>query len=118
MTRRFSKLVPIPFLLFGSAVFLLGLSDFSEDELHCEQAAAKLQDCCPGFDVESLTCYAAKGCDGEVVTPPIFLSAESRCIEDRSCDELLAQDLCRRVASRQSLIDADDANAFDEGVCP
>jgi len=118
MHRRLSGLLPLPLLLFGCAIFLLGLSDFSEDDLHCEQAAVKLQQCCPGFDVEDLTCYTSRGCDGEVNSPPVFSGAESRCIEDRPCDELVAHDLCRRAAVRQRLIDEDSVDAFDEEVCP
>lgn len=116
--KRHLKLLTLPFLLFSSIVFLLGLSDFSEEDLHCEEAAAKLRNCCPTLDIESLSCYTARGCDGDTVQSPVLRLAESHCIEDLSCDELALLGVCRRIAARQTRIDEDDVVSYDEEVCP
>ncbi len=64
----------------------------TEDEVHCEEAAARLQRCCPGFDPRGLDCETRPACH----TPRLSLD-ESRCIEGRSCESLVADGTCDRA---------------------
>ena len=84
-----------------------------EVEFRCEEAAAKLRDCCPGVDVQQLSCnfQEASGC-----TPaqnPLLSIDESHCIVDRDCAQLQAG-VCARVRARRSNPDAGATTP----VCP
>jgi hypothetical protein len=63
-------------------------SGFRSDELLCEEAAAHLDRCCPGFEPAKLNCtfIDGGGCGEDV--PPMFDEAESRRIRAASCSEL------------------------------
>jgi hypothetical protein len=79
-----------------ASLVLVGLAlvfceGFREDELHCEEAAARLVRCCPGFATGSLSCDA-QGCGS-----PGLEDDEARCIRDRSCEELQAGGTCARA---------------------
>jgi len=67
-----------------------------EDELLCEETAARLADCCPDFDPSVLECSYYSGC-GTTSYPAITI-AESECIDDLSCSELIDRGVCGRAA--------------------
>ncbi len=79
-------------------------SNFRESVFACEEAAAKLDACCPGFDPRAIRCHYVQrysGCESAIDEGehPAFDGAESRCIVAASCDELVARGICERAAS-------------------
>ena len=79
--------------LVGSVAFvaLSGSFGIDQEEFECEQAAARLADCCPGFDAHSLYCYKG-GCG----SAPIDLSQDqSDCIIGAACAALQASGACK-----------------------
>ncbi|UQA60765.1 hypothetical protein [Polyangium aurulentum] len=67
-----------------------------EDELLCEETAARLADCCPDFDPSVLECSYVSGCG--TTTFPAITIAESACIDDLSCSQLIGRGVCARAA--------------------
>jgi len=88
--------------------------DLTAAVVSCEEAYARLEGCCPGFDANTgydkrrSLCRdlewleAHKGCDGKWYrddmgeTEPLAL-VESECIRDRACDELVSSGVCERA---------------------
>ena len=80
-----------------------------EDELRCEEAAARLKECCSGFDPQRIDCYWVEtGCG--TVYPDITIS-ESRCISSTSCATLVSTGVCTRAQDIQH-------SHTGSGVCP
>jgi hypothetical protein len=73
------------FLLLGSAM----LASIQEDQLECEQAVARLDECCAPFD-------ASEAC-GDGCSPITLTVQESRCIQNSDCETLVTTGVCRRV---------------------
>lgn len=97
-----------------TAGFAVGLR---EDEFECEQAAAKLQECCSGFVVTALECTYSTGC-GTTSYPALSLD-EARCITESTCAELVSRKVCERAAKAGPLvIDEDGGAPNDPEVCP
>ena len=85
---------PIPIVLGFLALGALTCG-IREDELRCEEAAAHLTDCCPGFDAKRLDCYyASTGCG---IVYPVIDIEESRCIAALKCDQIVAAGICSRA---------------------
>ena len=66
---------------------------FREDEVACEQAVARLKDCCPAFDPAKISCTFANAtdCNGDDVhqdTLPELSVPLSHCLERASCERL------------------------------
>jgi hypothetical protein len=76
-----------------------GAGGLREDEFDCEEAAAHLADCCPAFDAQKLNCEFAHGCESPDQHPGLSL-AETRCIEAKSCSELVSSGVCERTKTR------------------
>ena len=79
-------------------------SQFREDVIWCEEAVARLQDCCGAtFNPTRITCrhYYSKdtGCGQTSIEKidPAFTLAESRCIQDTSCERIVQADMCNRA---------------------
>jgi hypothetical protein len=67
-------------------------------ELQCEEAVARILDCCHLADLPGVECrHFQDSCDG-VVLPELDL-AESRCVRDATCGELEARGVCAWAAS-------------------
>jgi hypothetical protein len=66
----------------------------SQDELECQQAVNQLADCCPGFDPDGVGCRYSETCNASY---PAFTVAESNCIENESCSQLVASNVCARA---------------------
>jgi len=79
-----------------------------DDELHCEEAAAHLRDCCPSFDVHSIDCYYAQTGCGTIY--PVITISESRCITSESCSALVQSGVCTRAQGV--------AQGHSTAVCP
>lgn len=66
----------------------------NEDQLHCEEAVAHLDECCPNFRADQLSCQheepAGCGCGREV---DLDLSA-SEAVLALDCEELVASRRC------------------------
>jgi hypothetical protein len=91
--------------------------DFTSEAMECEEAYARLVDCCPGFglskkdsdDEFSALCidfeYESQhtyGCDGDTDhiqghLRPSLSRDESNCIRSASCDDLRARRVCDRA---------------------
>lgn len=74
---------------------LVGLAtcNMTDDEVHCEEAASRLTDCCPGFDPAGLDCTAG-ACSG-----PRLNVDDGKCIQAKSCEVLVADGTCDRARS-------------------
>lgn len=76
----------------------LGSSDFTEAAVECEHTVVHLLHCCPDLDVNGV-CNDTTGCDSYV--DPIFSVAESKALQDQSCERIQAnfgcEDLNRRM---------------------
>jgi hypothetical protein len=79
--------------LVGAAtiVALSGAFGIDQEEFGCEQAAAHLADCCPGFDAHSLYCYKG-GCGSRSVD---LAQDQSDCIIGATCDQLQSSGACK-----------------------
>jgi hypothetical protein len=87
-----------------------------EDELECEQAVAKLQGCCPDYADAQIECHHSTICG---LTEPALSIAESQCIAQLSCEEIVARDLCARTKDLESPHDdADGGFVSHPPVCP
>jgi hypothetical protein len=86
------------FLLAALTLSMTGgwVTGLREDELLCEEAAARLADCCPGFDPSVLVCHYSS-CAG--ATYPALTISESKCIDDLSCSQLVDRGVCARAAN-------------------
>jgi hypothetical protein len=114
---RTRRLVLLTVLLVGAFVCCVGLR---EDELLCEEAAAHLNHCCPGFDVSSLSCSYNSGC-GSTTFPALSVSA-SQCINGESCEALVASDVCPRAQQARAVVEYEASTTTGDEefaqVCP
>jgi hypothetical protein len=72
---------------------------FGGDEFSCEDAVARLQSCCPGFDPTQVDCtFSAsnQGCNSYPVYPELD-EAQSTCIRNESCEALRNNGVCERA---------------------
>lgn len=72
---------------------------FREDEVYCEEAAARLAKCCPSFDPRTIECSyvdSSSGCTYEVQYPAID-EVTSRCIIDLDCGTMVSSGVCDRA---------------------
>lgn len=79
--------------------FVPVLSDCGrEDEFDCEEAVARLEECCPGVSTRTISCtYIAGGaCVGP--TFPTLSVEDSQCIVARSCEDLQSG-VCARIST-------------------
>jgi hypothetical protein len=108
---RSTLLIPMVLLLFVTRCS----SGWRQDELECEQAANQLIKCCPGFDAESLSCTYSEGCG---TSYPALTVADSRCIDNESCDTLVATGVCTRAAEALPIQTTDGGLTNHPQVCP
>ncbi len=81
------------------APLLMGSSDLREDQFECEQAASHLKSCCgSSFDARAVDCEYTAGCSNDDSYPALTVGV-SKCIEAKSCDALLADDLCTAIGN-------------------
>jgi hypothetical protein len=105
---------PVLVVLFVTLAFACG--EIREDEVWCEAAVARLDDCCAGFDPRRFSCVHSSGCNDETV--PTLSQRSSQCIVDRSCESLLSAGICKRMVeeSRQP-IPLREGTLRDSEVC-
>lgn len=101
-------------LLVAGFLLVPGLSagkedrdDLTYDVLACENAVAKLEQCCPSFPARNLSCvderYDREGCGtrqrGREL--PSFDDVESSCLLETPCPALIERGICKRAAEAQ-----------------
>jgi hypothetical protein len=111
-------------------------TQFSADVIACEDALARLKECCPAFDTTRVTCHhhyelyvgdcsgsdgTSGGCgdcypftDKQEQEPAIDFT-EALCIQNESCDALVAGGVCARAQSATAYVYGTQAHA---PVCP
>ena len=67
----------------------LSCASMSPEELLCEEAVSRLEDCCPGLDARRFSCET--GCNSPTTA---VTEQASECIRDRSCDDLKNKGSC------------------------
>ena len=80
---------------------------FREDELLCEEAVARLKECCTDAELLGVDCVHNPGCQ---TSAPTISPEESECIRSRSCAQLRRQSTCDALLARS------DGNAEPE-IC-
>jgi hypothetical protein len=80
--------------LGGVLVVSAAWDTLNEEDLRCEELMAELADCCPDFDPTVINCQY-EGCN-----PATFSVSELSCLEEMSCREIHARDLCARLDGR------------------
>jgi hypothetical protein len=94
--------VPRTWWLGGALAWLFACGDAPrQDELDCEEAVAYLEECCPNFPSSRISCVyqETSGCES---TGPDISIAESRCVRQKSCSELVRAGICQRFESATS----------------
>jgi hypothetical protein len=76
---------------------VLACGDIRQDEFICENAVSHLQEGCPGFDPTQIVCSYDTGCG--VTTFPEIDATQGQCILGDSCQALVANGVCDRVAA-------------------
>lgn len=94
----------IAMLLLAPLVVRCGLDEPAREELYCENAAARLERCCPGFRAAAQYCtYSKTGCDypplEETETRPALSEGDAVCVADASCAALVDGGACARAAA-------------------
>ncbi len=109
LIRRLLKLsFGVGFAIFLTTVRAWGADEeddnnFQQDVIECEEALAKLDQCCPDFDSTRVLCnyyYAFSGGCGSSTTEkvsPAFNKEESNCIRDTDCNTLQTKNVCKRA---------------------
>ncbi len=90
---------------------LVALRCIRGDEMLCENAVSRLQQCCAGFVVSSGYCTYSDGCG---VTYPTISESDSKCVADASCEYIVDHDICNRALQARA---ATDASAGSD-ICP
>jgi hypothetical protein len=82
------------FVLAGLVGLALSLScgDIAEDELACEQGAARLEACCPQINPVRINCRNQPGCNGNLA--PVLNERASTCLTEASCADLGERGIC------------------------
>lgn len=118
-TPRRSRRWPVGVLLALGITAMMACYDGEDDRedtyqfrtsvVWCEEALARLVDCCPGFDGSRLECqyfyaFDDKGCGSSTERKilPVFSTAESRCVRDTSCDALVENGVCARAQNARA----------------
>ena len=68
-----------------------------KDEILCEEALARLGDCCPQESLASVRCTFFHGCMGHDESYPDIGPEDADCIRNASCDQLVSSGLCERI---------------------
>jgi hypothetical protein len=88
--------------------------NFREDVFACEEAVARLAECCPNFDGKDIKCtyYYSRNetvndCNGQtsvttVQVEPAITTASAACIERTACADLVANGVCARALVAKS----------------
>jgi hypothetical protein len=87
-------------------------SGFTQVELYCQEAAAELEQCCPGYDPKRTYCNLgptpesddSSSCLGTTTNTslmyPTLTLAESTCVIDETCSKLVSTGVCTRAMAQ------------------
>ena len=95
--HRFSSSLVVAALILCSYGASAG---FREDEVYCEEAAARLAKCCPSFDPHTIECSFVDDstyCSVHVQYPAID-EGTSKCILALDCGTMVSSGVCDRAA--------------------
>lgn len=81
-----------PIALAAVVAVVLSCGEIREDEMLCEEAVSRLDECCSEIDPRRLNCVYQDGCGTEL--RPIFSPSASDCLRDRPCDVLRERGIC------------------------
>lgn len=81
-----------PLLFAGAVAVVLSCGEIREDEMLCEEAVSRLDECCPNIDPRRLNCVYNDGCGTALV--PVFTPAASDCVRERACADMQARGIC------------------------
>ena len=81
-----------PIAFAGVVAVVLSCGEIREDEMLCEEAVSRLDECCPEIDPRRLNCIYQDGCGTDLT--PVFTAAASECLRDRGCDDLKSRGVC------------------------
>ena len=81
------------------------------EEIACEEASAKLIECCDDFELRARSCNAdfGSGCGEPDSDVPWIRKHETQCILQRKCSQLEAEGICARA---QAALDPDELDAI------
>jgi len=74
---------------------VLSCGGIESEELLCEEAVLRVEDCCEKIDINRFNCVEDQGCLRSLT--PIFNKTASECILDTSCSDLVARGICDGV---------------------
>lgn len=87
--------------------------DLDRGELHCEQAANQLFECCPDLHLPYDACVQAGGCE-RTSDDMILSDAEAKCLTHATCDQIAAADTCARIEARVEAFKETDGPSLAE----
>ncbi len=87
--RKSAAALAAALLLAAFAVRCVGRA-----ELHCENAVARLERCCSGFEVDESYCSQGENC---WVVYPTISESDASCIVNASCETIVANGICARA---------------------
>lgn len=94
-----SRRIPTLATLVAGAVVALATcgAGLRKDEFLCEEAHAKLKECCPGFATTDLDyCTYEAGC-GDPGKSPALTESESQCVRASTCERLKLDGICDKA---------------------
>lgn len=111
--------VSVLLVVIGVIGVVLSCGQIAEDELVCEEAVSKLQDCCRGFDARRLPCVRSEGGCKTSDTRPALSVRASQCILDKQCSAVVSEGVCDRAITGSLLPYTlkGEGTKFDEEVC-
>ena len=96
----------------------LACGSITHEELVCEEAVSRLDDCCPDLDSRRLPCVQSSGdgCGG--AADPVLTVRASQCILDSACEAMISRGSCDRIVSL-SLVphSIKDTKAIEQEAC-
>jgi hypothetical protein len=105
-------------------IITLGVScnGFREDEIECEKALGRLVECCPGLRPPRDDCSyrESHGCDDSLLSSeyPVLRLADSQCIQDSTCADLVASGTCARAEGATKVVVAYAGKQSDRPSTP
>ena len=72
---------------------VLSCGSIRDDELVCEEAVSRLEDCCPSFEPRRFSCDRG-GCNPNV---PALDERAADCVRERACGDLQSKGICENL---------------------
>ena len=88
-------------------VWAVTVGAIRKDEFLCEEAHARLVECCPGFATGEGYCTYSEGCGGNQFTA--LSPEESHCIRNATCEKIREKGICAQAMALEPPRYDDDA---------